>query len=411
MIYQKFSRRQTLTMKWWKLAAYQARDGIICDGSIRSGKTISMTVGFVLWSMYAFNGQSFAICGRSIGALRRNVIVHMPTWLEGLCDIKEYRGENKLVITANGRSNTYYLFGGRDESSYALIQGVTLAGALFDEVVLMPRSFVEQAIARCSVAGSRFWFNCNPANPLHWFYQEWICEIVKHNILYLHFTMNDNPSLDPKVRERYERMYSGVFYDRYIRGLWTAAEGRIYDMFDKVANVYEPETRPAWLYNNALRFIACDYGTANPMRFLDIWDDGDVLRVDREYNWDSRKEQRQKTDREYANDLAAFIGDKNCVIIVDPSAASFIAELNSRGFYVLAANNTVLDGIRKTASLLARRKILVCSECKALLEELQTYCWDSKAALRGEEKPLKEHDHSLDALRYMVNYLADWRFE
>ena len=220
--------------------------------------------------------------------------------------------------------------------------------------------------------------------------------------------MDDNLSLDAAVRSRYESMYSGVFYDRYIRGLWRVAEGVIYDMFGP-ANIYQSGSAPEWLHNAAERFVACDYGTTNPMRFLDIWDDGSTLWVEREYNWDSRKQQRQKTDREYADDLQEFIGAHDCAIIVDPSAASFITELRSRGLYVLAADNAVLDGIRKCASLIARRKIRVSSVCTALLAELESYRWDSKAALRGEEKPLKENDHSLDALRYMVNHLADWR--
>ena len=225
MIYQKFSTRQKATLIWWKTKAFGNRDGVICDGSIRSGKTVSMTVGFILWSMSRFNNQSFAICGRTIEALRRNVIVHIPTWLEGLFTVTERRSENKMVVTVGKRTNTYYLFGGRDESSYTLIQGITLAGVLFDEVALMPRSFVEQAMARCSVSGSKFWFNCNPESPGHWFYKEWICKAAERNMLYLHFTMDDNLSLDSKIKARYEGMYSGVFYDRYIRGLWTVAEG------------------------------------------------------------------------------------------------------------------------------------------------------------------------------------------
>ena len=142
MIYRNFSKRQKLTLTWWENPKYRAKDGIICDGSIRSGKTVSMAVGFILWSMRNFSGQSFAICGRTIEALRRNVTVHIPVWLEGLFHVTERRAENKIVISAAGRTNTYYLFGGRDESSYTLIQGITLAGVLFDEVALMPRSFV-----------------------------------------------------------------------------------------------------------------------------------------------------------------------------------------------------------------------------------------------------------------------------
>lgn len=167
MKYQRFSPRQTLTLTWWKRPEFADYDGILCDGSIRSGKTVSMAVGFILWSMYSFNNESFAICGRTIESLRRNVIVHFPSWLEGLFKVTERRAENKLIISVGGRSNTYYLFGGRDESSYTLVQGMTLAGVLFDEVALMPRSFVEQALARCSVAGSKFWFNCNPEGPMH----------------------------------------------------------------------------------------------------------------------------------------------------------------------------------------------------------------------------------------------------
>ena len=145
------------------------------------------------------------------------------------------------------------------------------------------------------------------------------------------------------------------------------------------------------------------------MRFLEIWDDGDILWVEREYNWDSRKQQRQKTDWEYANDLQNFMGAQDCAVIIDPTAASFITELRGRGLYVLAADNAVSDGIRKCATLFAQRKIRVCSVCTSLLAEIESYRWDGKAALRGEEKPLKENDHSLDALRYMVNHLADWR--
>ena len=147
------------------------------------------------------------------------------------------------------------------------------------------------------------------------------------------------------------------------------------------------------------------------MRFLDIYDDGEIVRVHREYNWDSRKEHRQKTDKEYADDFMAFMGNDYCAAIVDPSAASFITELRSRGVYVIPANNDVLDGIRKTASLIQRRKILVNTVCESVLDEMGVYLWDEKASLNGKEQPVKQNDHSMDALRYYVNYLPDWRFE
>jgi PBSX family phage terminase large subunit len=181
--------------------------------------------------MVSFDGAVFGICGKTIESLRRNVITLLPGWLEGIVTIRERRSENKLLITVNGRTNSFYLFGGRDESSYTLIQGITLAGVLFDEVALMPRSFVEQALARCSVTGSKFWFNCNPEGPDHWFYNEWVLKHRKKKVLHLHFTMDDNNSLAEPVKRRYEDLYSGVFYDRYIRGRWVRAEGLIYRQF------------------------------------------------------------------------------------------------------------------------------------------------------------------------------------
>ena len=306
-----------------------------------------MAIGFIMWSMASFDKQNFAICGRTIEALRRNVIVHIPTWLEGMFEVTERRSENKMVVTIGNRSNTYYLFGGRDESSYTLIQGITLAGVLFDEVALMPRSFVEQAMARCSVSGSKFWFNCNPESPGHWFYKEWIRKAAERNMLYLHFTMDDNLSLDEKIKARYEGMYSGVFYDRYIRGLWTVAEGLIYTMFNKDYHVVPSVPRD---YEDYL--ISCDYGTLNPTS-AGLWGlcEGKWYRV-REYYYDGRKERYQRTDEEHYAAIEELAGDLSIrKIIVDPSAASFIEVIRRHDrFMVEQASNRVLDGIRDVAT-------------------------------------------------------------
>ena len=167
MEFQDFSQKQRLAMTWWSQLQLRQRDGILCDGAVRSGKTVSMAVGFLLWSMTLFDRQTFALCGRTIESLRRNVTNLLPQWVEGVFRVEEKRSENRITVWSGPRRNDYYLFGGRDESSYALIQGITLAGVLLDEAALMPRSFVEQALARCSVAGSRFWFNCNPAGESH----------------------------------------------------------------------------------------------------------------------------------------------------------------------------------------------------------------------------------------------------
>lgn len=392
---------------WFGQSKYTA---LICDGAVRSGKTSMMSLAFFIWGMSKFAGCNFAYCGKSVGSVERNVVTPLLaiTGLRRHYDITYSRGSHVIVARRGNVENRFYLFGGRDESSYTLIQGITLAGVMLDEVALMPRSFVEQALARCSVEGAKFWFNCNPENPRHWFREEWILKAPEHNALHLHFTMEDNPSLSEETRERYRTMYSGVFYQRYVLGLWVMAEGIIYDMFDQTENVYREG--PVDMRFRCPRCLAVDYGTTNPCVFLEIFDDDGITRVEREYRWDSRKERRQKTDEEYADDLMEFMGE-HCPVFVDPSAASFIAALERRGVYVIAADNNVLDGIRKTGNLIQRRRLLVNESCAGLLDELGTYRWDDKAAMRGEEKPVKECDHSVDALRYYVNSLPDWRFE
>ena len=401
-----FSEKQRAILRF----PYTKYSALICDGAVRSGKTSVMSLSFFLWAMGNFNGCSFAYCGKSVGAVERNVITPLLslTYLREYFKVQYNRGDHIITARRGDVENRFYLFGGRDESSYMLIQGITLAGVMLDEVALMPRSFVEQALARCSVEGAKFWFNCNPENPRHWFREEWILRAQDHNALHIHFRMEDNPSLSEETRERYRTMYSGVFYQRYILGLWVAAEGVIYDMFDQTENTYREG--PVDMHFRCPRCIAIDYGTTNPCVFLEIFDDDGITRVDREYRWDSRKEHKQKTDEEYADDLMEFMG-AHCPVFVDPSAASFIAALERRGVYVISADNNVLDGIRKTGNLMQRRKLLINESCAGLLDEISSYLWDDKAALRGEEKPIKLNDHAPDALRYYVNSLPDWRFE
>ena len=231
--WQKFSKKQLKVLTWWcDNSPVKDYDGIIADGAVRSGKTISMAPAFLNWSMVKFDGQDFAICGKTIGSLRRNVINTLKAQALSLSyKIEEKRSENLLIVTKGNVSNNYYMFGGKDESSQDLIQGMTLAGVFFDEVALMPQSFVTQAEARCSVEGAKYWHNCNPKNPTHWFKKEYIDLRKEKNLLYLHFTMDDNLTLSEKVKERFKRMFSGVFYQRNILGLWVTAEGKIYTTF------------------------------------------------------------------------------------------------------------------------------------------------------------------------------------
>lgn len=404
-----FSEKQREILRFPYRKQYEA---LICDGAVRSGKTSVMSLSFFLWAMGNFNGCSFALCGKSVGAVERNIVTPLLaiTYLKQNFAIRYNRADHVIMAKRGTKENRFYLFGGKDESSAALIQGITLAGVLLDEVALMPRSFVEQALARCSVSGAKLWFNCNPEGPEHWFRKEWILKSNKHKALHLHFTMDDNPALDEATRERYRTMYSGVFYERFVLGNWVMSEGLVYDMFDTVENEYREA--PMSLHSAGVRTIACDYGTSNPTVFLDIYDYHDKIYVDREYRWDSRDPEnggRQKTDEEYADDMQEFMGNQQCTIIVDPSAASFIAALRRRGLYVLPADNDVLDGIRKTSSLIKQRKLLINAQCSPLLGEIGTYLWDKKNGPNGEDRVIKERDHGPDALRYFVNSLPDWR--
>lgn len=403
-----FSEKQREILRFPYRPQYEA---LICDGAVRSGKTSVMSLSFFLWGMANFDGRSFALCGKSVGAVERNIVTPLLSivYLKQNFSIRYNRADHVIVAKRGKRENRFYLFGGKDESSAALIQGITLAGVLLDEVALMPRSFVEQALARCSISGAKLWFNCNPEGPEHWFRKEWILKAAHHKALHLHFTMDDNPALDDATRERYRTMYSGVFYERFVLGNWVMSEGLVYDMFDTTENEYRQEDAPPSLRFSGTRAIACDYGTSNPTVFLDIYDYGDKFYVDREYRWDSREEGRQKTDEEYVDDMQKFMGENQCTIIVDPSAASFIAALRRRGLYVLAADNDVLDGIRKTSSLIKQRRLLINANCSPLLGEMGTYLWDKKNGPNGEDRVVKERDHGPDALRYFVNYLPEWR--
>ena len=387
---RKLSPKQRQVMLWWQ----KNYDAIICDGAVRSGKTFCMGVAFLLWAMTCFHGRQFALCGKTIGALRRNLLYDALPEVERVgVRCEERRSENSFTLRWGGRSNRFLLFGGQDEGSAALIQGVTLAGLLLDEAALMPQSFVEQACARCSVPGSKLWFNCNPEGPEHWFYREWILKAEERRALYLHFTMEDNPGLDEAVRERYQRLYSGIFYRRFVLGEWVTAEGRVYDFFDRRRDAapVPPGRMEAWR-------VSVDYGTVNPTS-MGLWGrrNGIWYRV-KEYYYDSRREGRQKTDAEYLRDLRALCGGRRVErVIVDPSAASFLAALRKAGFPVKAADNRVLDGIRVTAGMLREGGIVICRGCTDCLREMELYCWES-----GKEAPRKENDHAMDELRYFA---------
>ncbi len=393
-----FSPKQMKAICWWMPESpYSNCDAIICDGAVRSGKTLCLSVSFAAWAFSAFSDSSFALCGKTISSLRRNVVtVILPILRELGFECNEKYSRNMIEISYAGRTNRFYLFGGKDEGSAALIQGMTLAGVLLDEVTLMPRSFVEQALARCSVEGSKLWFNCNPEHPMHWFHEEWIKKRDEKNCLYLHFEMKDNPSLTQSIIRRYEKLYSGAFYERFVLGRWVAAQGCVYPMFSQEKHIVTPPESFSEYY------ISCDYGTVNPSSF-GLWGkSGEKWYRTDEYYFNSRTEGRQKTDSEHYDALCKLAnGRKIKAVIVDPSAASFIECIRRDGrFRVISAKNDVIDGIRRVSDCLKNGTILFSPECKATIREFGLYRWEENSA---KDAVRKENDHAMDDIRYFVS--------
>lgn len=402
-----FSRKQLSVLTWWcETSPFKDKNGIICDGAVRSGKTLCMSISFISWAFYGFCDTSFAICGKTISSLRRNVITPLIPSLTSLgfrCDYKISR--NLLEIERGGIKNRFYIFGGRDESSASLIQGMTLGGVLLDEVALMPRSFVEQALARCSLENSKFWFNCNPEHPFHWFYTEWIKKRDAKNMLYLHFKMEDNPALSPAVISRYKSLYSGAFYERFIDGRWVAADGLVYPMFDSRRHIKKSADGEFSQY-----YLSCDYGTVNPFS-LGLWgkaEDG-WFRI-AEYYHSSRDMGVQLTDEEYYENLKALADGRRIeAIVIDPSAASFIEVIKRRGEYaVIKADNDVLKGINLVCQALKNDEIFFYPCCADTVREFSVYRWDNGIK---RDAPKKENDHAMDDIRYFVSTVMNGRDE
>ena len=399
--YKPFSKKQMKVLTWWcENSPYKSYDAVICDGAVRSGKTFCMSLSFVLWAFTNFDDSSFALCGKTIKSLRRNLVTPLISPLKELgFSVCEKYSQNLLEMSYRGRVNRFYLFSGKDEGSASLIQGMTLSGILLDEVALMPRSFVEQALARCSVSGSTFWFNCNPEHPSHWFYKEWIKKQKEKNALYIHFVMNDNPSLSTKMIKRYEKMYSGAFYRRFIKGEWVSVSGAVYPFMDKPQSFVEV---PDGEFSDFA--VSCDYGTVNPASF-GLWGkkDGVWYRIDECY-FDSKKEGYQRTDEEHYKALCELIADRRVSkITVDPSARSFIEVIKRHSdFEVVPAINSVTDGIRQVGSALKEGKIKICNNCKDSMREFSLYRWSENAI---NDTVVKENDHAMDDIRYFVSTL------
>jgi PBSX family phage terminase large subunit len=408
-----FSKKQKQVLTWWvEGSPVKDKSAIICDGAVRSGKTRSMSLSYILWSMTEFNGYAFGLAGKTIASFRRNVWTDLQPTLRkrGFRITKVPDMHDAYFISKNGVKNTYYIFGGHDEQSQTIVQGVTLAGFFFDEVALMPQSFVNQAVARCSIDGYKLWFNCNPDGPNHWFKLEWIDELERQDAVHIHFTMDDNPSLSEKVKAMYKRRWTGMFYDRYIKGLWVLAEGVIYSMFD--AHKYVIDKVP----NDVIirkKWVGIDYGQANATVFILCGEGSDgIFYILDEYYHAGRDNEIQKSPAKYSKDYMKWL-IKNGVdgvpvnreyVFIDPSAKGFMLQLHEEGEnHVRQADNEVLKGIELVSSMIDMGLMRVLRHCKHTLREFGAYRWDPKAQERGEDKPIKQDDHCMDAIRYVIN--------
>jgi PBSX family phage terminase large subunit len=398
--FSPFSKKALKLLTWWRPdSPYKDYFGIIAEGSIRSTKTVTMIISFTTWAMENFNGLEFGLAGKTIGSFKRNVLTPMKRILPLLgYDLKVVK--DYVIISKNGVSNTFHIFGGKDEASQDLIQGMTLMGMLFDEVALMPASFIDQAVARCDSIESKVFFNCNPGSPYHHFKVEHLDKAGEKKYLILHFTMEDNLSMNEEVRERYKRQYKGVFFQRMILGLWVMAEGRIYDMWDEDKHIVPTVDRLYTEYQ-----IAIDHGVStSATTFLLFGKIGTEWYLVKEYYYSGAEAKVQKTDVQYMADLTAFIGNiRYTRIIVDPAAAAFIVLLKQNGFRnVTLAKKDVADGIQAVANTLFEGKLFVNDCCENTIKEFSVYSWDIKAGQKGIERPLKMNDHCMDALRYFV---------
>ena len=384
----------------------------ILEGAVRSGKTWCLHPKALYCCAYAVPGRK-VITGVSKQSIHNNV-------LRDLFDIvgSSNYGYNRNTGQLKLCDSEWLVIGAKDEGSERYIRGLTVGVALCDEISLMPQSFFQMLLTRMSPHGARLYATTNPDSPYHWLKTQYLDnhELRAKKILWSeHFTMADNPNLTPEFVESQQRLYTGFFYKRFIEGVWAVAEGAIYKdswsedlLYD--LNDEPPGVRATGCYQQ--RIITIDYGTTNPMVFLDIYDDGKLFWVVREYYWDSAAQMRQKTDAEYADDLVEFIGlPNNAKVIIDPSAASFKAEMSKRGIWHVDADDDVNEGIRITSMVLNQRMVRFCRQTvQKTIQEMQTYAWDSKATLRGEEKPLKTHDHGPDAFRYFAkSEVPYWR--
>ena len=409
-----FSKKQRMVLTWWlDNSPHREKSAIITDGSVRAGKTLIMSLSYVIWAMGTFNYCNFGMAGKTIGSFKRNVWILLKVMLISrgykISKVPDTDSNNAYTISKGKITNYFYIFGGKDEKSQDLVQGFTAAGFLFDEVTLMPQSFVNQCIARCSVDDSKLWFNCNPEGPFHWFKLEWLDCVKEKEILRIHFELDDNPSLSAKKKVQYKKMFKGIFYQRFVLGLWVLAEGVIYSMFTESMVI---DKIPSGVKINK-KWVGIDYGQSNATVFLLIGLGSDnKLYIMNEYYHEGKISHIQKSPSKYAKDFKKWLLSNGMEeeyikyekIFIDPSAKGFMLQLFEENISkVWQADNEVLKGIELISSIIDNDMLRILSCCVNTKKEFSAYSWDAKAQERGEDKPIKQHDHTMDALRYVVN--------
>jgi PBSX family phage terminase large subunit len=380
----------------------------ILEGSVRSGKTVGM---IPKWINYIKNGPKglLVITGISKETIFDNVLQDLFDTVGS--DNYKYNLQTGLIQMFGRKIK---VIGAKDEGSEKYLRGKTLAGAYCDELALMPEKFFKQLLNRLSVKGAKLYGTTNPDHPYHYLYTEYITDEKKLKsgmVKVYHFELNDNPNLDDEYKTFIRGAYTGFWYLRMIEGKWVVAQGAIYDMWDTDLNTFTDVDLIPGFKSLAQRYISCDVGTQNATVFLDCWDDGDVVWILDEYYHSGKKSGKQKEPSEYADDLEKFIGDEYPrAVIVDPSAAGFKVILRNRGLRPKDADNEVLEGLRLTATAIAKRKIRVHKyNCPNFLKEVTGYVWDEKAVMRGVEQPLKHEDHCMDSLRYYIKTIVKVR--
>lgn len=411
--FRPFSRKQRQILNWWMdESPVNGYDGIIADGSIRSGKTVSMSLSFVIWAQTSFTGENFIMSGKTIGSFRRNVLGPLKRMLVGRgYRYEDKRSENLLEISKDGITNYYYVFGGKDEASQDLVQGITAAGAFFDEVGLMPESFVNQATARCSVDGSKFWFNCNPEGPDHWFKKNWIDKAEEKNVLYLHFTMKDNLSLSERIRLRYEHQYSGVFYKRYIEGLWVLAEGLLFPYLAEEPSKYT-YTEGEWAFSKLV--VGIDFGgngsktTFVLTGYMNGYKEFKVLEeyglpltstIGSEEICDAFIAFYKLAIEKYGRVDWIFPDSASTTMINSLRAAAIKNGLNARNIKG-CRKNEIKDRPRFVDMLLTSGRLKFSAECTDVLKALSSLVWDEKKKDIPEDKNINNCNDWYDALCY-----------